>query len=208
MGWNSGNMFIALSSEQHFPWQTLLFLYSHTSGIISLHMNAKWFSVTSTALCISVRLFNYQLDLGSLPVSQLKHTQSQINIFFLFFFPFLSFFLFFDIVILSYEPGLAKTVILSWTFPFSVSISPLLRLLLHPLLLPMSTFASVVQALAFKKSNMSEERQATGDQRNLHNGTSMEVRTWKIFSLSRKNYSKIMEHRQWRCTRHRNAWHH
>lgn len=49
----------------------------------------------------------------------------------------------------------------------------LLRFLSHPLLLPMSIPTSLVQALAFRKSSVREERQAMGGQRSSHNGTSM-----------------------------------
>lgn len=119
-------------------------------------------------------------------ISTLEQTQSPSKFFF-----FLS-------IILPSQPGLTKTVILSWTSPFSVPASPQCFAWIF-----IASFASshvyshlLVQALAFTKSSESEERQAMGGQEALTMGLACDSELWKILSLSGKSYSKIMEQHQ------------
>lgn len=67
-----------------------------------LHIISKYIFLAPTILFISVRLFNYELNLSSLLVSQPKHAQRQINLFVCLF-----------VHHNSPQPGLAKTIPLS-----------------------------------------------------------------------------------------------
>lgn len=71
--------------EQPLVWRPPLrdLLYSSVS-MHPLPIISKYIFLAPTILFISVRLFNYELNLGSLLVSQPKPTQCQVNLFFFF----------------------------------------------------------------------------------------------------------------------------
>lgn len=71
--------------EQPLVWRPPLgdLLYSSVS-MHHLHIISKYIFLAPTILFISVRVYNYELNLGSLLLSQPKHAQCQINLFFLY----------------------------------------------------------------------------------------------------------------------------